>query len=45
MWCSAGYHNYMSHECAKGILDSNFNYVVIDKTSNSLEIAQISHIE
>ena len=23
--CAAGNHNYMSHMCAKGFLDSNFN--------------------
>ena len=33
-WCSADDHNYMCHLCVKGILDLNFNYAVIDKTSN-----------
>ena len=40
MWCAAGNHNYMSHVCAKGFLDLNFNQAVIDKISNLLEIAQ-----
>ena len=33
MWCTAGYHNFMSHICAKGFLDSNFDYAVFDKIS------------
>ena len=33
IWCAAGNHNYMSHACAKGFLDSNFNEAVIDKKS------------
>ena len=39
MWCEAGNHNYMSHICAKGFLDSNLNYAVINKISNFQEIA------
>ena len=31
MWCVADNHNYMSHTCAKGFLDSNFDYAVIGK--------------
>ena len=38
MWCTAGNHNYVSHICAKGFLDSNFNYAVTDKISNFQEI-------
>ena len=34
MWCAADNNNYMCHICAKGILDSNFNYAVINKISN-----------
>ena len=40
MWCVAGNDNYMSHICAKGFLDSNLNYAVIDKVTNFQEIAQ-----
>ena len=32
-------HNFMSHICAKGFLDSNFNEAVINKISNYQEIA------
>ena len=39
MWCAGGNHNNMSHICAKGVLDSNLNYAVIDKISNYQEIA------
>ena len=39
MGSAAGCHNYISHPCAKGFLDSNFNYAVIDKISNFQEIA------
>ena len=39
MWCAAGSHSYMSHLCAKAVLDSNFDYAVIDKISNFQEIA------
>ena len=39
MWCAVGNHDYMSLICAKGLLDSNFNYAVIDKISNFQEIA------
>ena len=38
MWGAAGDHNYMGHICAKGILDLNFDYAVIDKISNFQEI-------
>ena len=31
MWCAAGNHNNMSHICAKGFLDSTFDYAVIEK--------------
>ena len=39
MLCAAGNHNYMSHICAEGFINSNFNYAVIDKISNFQEIA------
>ena len=39
MWCAADNHNYMSHICKLGFLDSNFNEAVIDKISNFQEIA------
>ena len=39
MGCAAGNYNYMSHTYAKGFLDSNLNYAVIDKISNFQEIA------
>ena len=39
MWGGTGSHNYMSHICAKGILDSSLDYAVIDKISNFQEIA------
>ena len=39
LWCAAGNHNYMSHVCAKGFLDLNFNKAVTDKISNFQEIA------
>ena len=39
MWCAAGNHNYMSNICAKGFLDSNFDYAVVDKISIFQEIA------
>ena len=32
-------HNYMCHTCAKEILNSSFNYAVIDKISNFPEVA------
>ena len=38
MWCAADNHNYMCHICAKGFLDLNFNYAVIDKIPNFQEI-------
>ena len=31
IWCVAGIHNYMSRICAKGFLDLNLNYAVIDR--------------
>ena len=34
MWCTTDNHNYMRHICAKGFLDLNFNWAVIDKISN-----------
>ena len=34
MWCATGNHNYMCQICAKGFLDSNLNYAVIDKNIN-----------
>ena len=40
MWCAADNHNLMCHIYAQGILDSNFTSAVIDKISNSHEIAQ-----
>ena len=39
MWCAKGNHSYMSHIGAKGFVDSNLNYAVIDKISNFQEIA------
>ena len=38
-WYAVDNHNYMCHICAKGFLDSNFNYKVIDKISLLHEIA------
>ena len=38
MRCAVGNHNYMCHICAKGFLDLNLNYAVIDKISNFQEI-------
>ena len=26
MWCAVGNNNYMCHVCAKGVLDSNFDF-------------------
>ena len=43
MWCAIDNHNYLCHKCAKGFLDSNFNYAVTDKILNVREIAQIQH--
>ena len=34
MWCAADNYNNMCHICAKELLDSNFNWAVIDKISN-----------
>ena len=34
MCCATDNQNYMCHTCAKEILDSNLNEVVIDKISN-----------
>ena len=31
MWWTIDNHNYICHVCAKGFLDSNFNWAVIDK--------------
>ena len=39
MCCTADNHNYMCHTCAKEFLNSNLNWVVIDKISNFHEIA------
>ena len=39
MWCATCNNNYMRHIYAKGFLDSNINYAVIDKISNFQEIA------
>ena len=39
MWCGEDNYNYMSHICAEGFLDSNFNEAVIDKILNFHEIA------
>ena len=44
MWCVVGSHNYMSHICAKGFLDSDFNYAVFDRISIFQKLPQISHI-
>ena len=44
MWCAVDIHNRMRHICAKGFLDSNFNYSVIDKISIFHEIAPNFHI-
>ena len=38
MWCTVDTRKYMRHILAKGFLDSNFNYEVIDKISNFQEI-------
>ena len=39
IWYAKDNHSYMCHICAKGILDSNFNYNVIGKISIFHEIA------
>ena len=39
MCCTADNHNYMCHTCAKELLDSIFNWAVIEKISNLNEIA------
>ena len=41
MWCAAGIYNYLSHLCAKGLLESNFDNTVrpIDKISHFQEFA------
>ena len=33
MCCATDNHNYMCHTYAQDLLDSNFNYAVIDKIS------------
>ena len=38
--CDAYYCDYLTHICAKGLLDSNFNCAVIYKISIFKEIAQ-----
>ena len=39
MCCATDNHNHICHTCAKELLDSNFNYAVIDKIWNFNEIA------
>ena len=39
MWCAVVNHNHMRHICAKGFLNLNFNYAVIDKILIFHEIA------
>ena len=36
MWCASDNHNDMCYMCSKELLDSNFNYAVIDKISNEI---------
>ena len=42
----ANNHNFMCHVCAKGLLASNFNEVIIYKISKKIfmKLPQISHI-
>ena len=45
MWCAVGNHNYMSHICAKGLLDSNFLIKqLLTKYQILTKLPQISHI-
>ena len=37
--CAPDNHNNICHTCAKEILNSSFNYAVIDKISNFHDIA------
>ena len=44
MWCVTDNHNYMCHMCAKGFLDSNFDFKqLLSKYQIFTKLPQISH--